>query len=498
MSIKGFGIAKIQSLGKSILLPIGLLSTLGILIALNSILNNSTLGGIVWAIFGNMPVIFAISVSLGLSKNEGVAGLSGFLVYFISAKVSGDITGATEILANGGELARRFTTILGQSTLSTGIFGGIFSGIVGSIAYHYGHKTKFISILAFYEGKRFVPILASFCGVLWGYVIAMVWPLIQTGISSLTVVSELSSPISVFLFGIGERLLLPLGLHHIILPVFFYEIGEYTAKTGELIRGDYNIFIAMLQDQVLSFNSPNLGEYTNAGKYHAGFFAPKMFGLGGAALAFYQAAKPENKKYALGIYGSAAFTAFLTGITEPLEFTFLFAAPLLYGIHAFFMGISFVIAYFLGIHLVGDGLISFVSFGIIPGLSGFETGWYKIPFVGIGFFVLYYITFKTLIARFTWVIPGREDTVIDIAETSFSNQAQQIIEALGGLQNIKVSDACITRLRMEVVEMGKVDQEQLKKLGAKGVFPIGDTYIQAIFGTQSQYIAEEIRNMMQS
>ncbi|MGL4677260.1 MAG: PTS transporter subunit EIIC [Brevinema sp.] len=496
MSIKDLGMAKIQSLGKSILLPIGLLSTLGILIAINSILKIPTLGGIVWAIFGNIPVIFAISVAFGLSKNEGVAGLSGFLIYFISAKVSGDITGATEILAHGGELARRFTTVLGQTTLSTGVFGGIFSGIIGSIAYHYGHKTKFISILAFYEGNRFVPILACFFGVLWGYIIAIIWPLIQTGISSLTVISELSAPISVFLFGVGERLLLPLGLHHIVLPVFFYEIGEYTAKSGDLIRGDYNIYIAMLQDQVFNFTSPNVGEYADAGKYHAGFFAPKMFGLAGATLAFYQAAKPENKKYALGIYGSAAFTAFLTGITEPLEFTFLFTAPLLYGIHALFLGLSFVIAYFLGIHLVGDGVVSFISFGIIPGLSGFETGWYKIPFVGAGFFILYYITFKTLLSRFSWVVPGREDTIANISDDSFHQQAQKIIQAIGGIQNIKVADACITRLRLEVTDMNKVNQEELKKLGAKGVIPLGETYLQAIFGVNSQFIAEEIRNIM--
>lgn len=502
MITKDIIFARLQSLGKSILLPIGLLGILGISIAINNFIQNPTFGGIIWTIFGNMPVIFAISVALGMANNEGVAALAGFLVYFISLKVSGDLTNANEVLASGGELARRFTTVLGFPTLSTGAFGGILSGLIGSIVYKYGHKTKFISIFAFYSGNRFVPILACIVGVIWGWVLALAWPIVQTYIGYLSSLSEMAAPISVFLFGISERMLLPLGLHHIILPVFLYEIGEYTSLSGEIIKGDFNIFVAMLKDQVYNFTSNIPGEYADAGKYCAGFFAPKIFGLCGAALAFYKASKPENKKMALGIYGSAAFTAFLTGVTEPLEFTFLFVAPLLYLIHAFFMGLSFVLSYFLDIHIIGDGLVGFITFGVIPGLNGFETGWYKIIILGIIFFILYFITFTFLIKKFNWNIPGREEKNSSIDDknniSSGDNITNQIVLALGGIENINVSDACITRLRMEVKDMNKVDTEQLKVLGAKGVMPMGNTYIQAIFGTKSQFIAAEIRELMKN
>lgn len=494
---------KIQQLGKSLLIPIGLLSVLGICVVLNEAIKSDNYVNTVWTIFHNLPIIFAICVGYGMSDDEGGGALASFLIYFVSAKVSGLVTGAEAILIANGPEARSFAYVLGIATLSTGSFGGILSGILGAITFKQANNTKFIPAFSFYSGARFVPILACIYGAIWGLILPFIWIPIAKLLLSLSFIANVNPIFSVFFFGTTERLLIPFGLHRILNPVFWYEIGNYTNSLGEIVRGDYNIFIAMLNDGIKSFSN---SEYQNAAKFIAGSQAIKMFGLPGAAFTFYKSVKPENRKLALGIYGSAALTSFLTGITEPIEFTFLFIAPLLYIVHSIFTGISFILSYLLGIRMIADGLVTYIGFGVIPGLKGFQTGYLIFIPYGIAWFFIYYFTFKFLVSRHNWQLPGMETLKKGFKDLSFmSNQnknsnelATKIIEALGSLENISTVGACATRLRVEVFDNTKVDDDKLKELGATNVLHMGEKYIQAIFGGNSQFIANDIKSIIKN
>lgn len=489
-----------QRLGKSLLLPIGLLSVLGVCVVLNELIKSDAYVNVVWTIFHNLPVIFAMCIGYGMSDDEGGGALAGFLIYFVGARVSGMVTGAEAMIAAGGAEARSFAIILGVPSLSTGSFGGILAGLIGAFTFRQANNVKFIPAFSFYAGARFVPILACIYGAVWGLILPIVWVPISKGLLSLSFVAGLNPLFSVFFFGSVERLLIPFGLHRILNPVFWYEMGTYTNAAGDIIRGDFNIFIAMLNDGIKNFTTP---EYSNASKFIAGSQAIKMFGLPGGALALYHCAKPESKKMALGIYGSAALTSFLTGITEPIEFTFLFIAPLLYFVHALLTGLSFIISYLLGIHMIADGLVTYIGFGVIPGLKGFDTGYLILIPYGIACFFVYYFIFKFLVSKYDWALPGREKleqgfkgTQVGNASVTNRDLSLKIIGALGGQDNISSVGACATRLRVEVIEATKVHLEELKALGAQNVLSMGDSYIQAIFGGNSQFIANDINTYL--
>ncbi|SEG02338.1 PTS system D-glucose-specific IIA component, Glc family /PTS system D-glucose-specific IIB component, Glc family /PTS system D-glucose-specific IIC component, Glc family [Caloramator fervidus] len=502
MSKKAF--STLQKVGKALMLPVALLPAAGILLALGNmfqqqaflekapIFNSPSIqaiakvmeqsGGI---IFSNLPLLFAVGVAVGLSGGEGVAGLSAIVGFLIMNVTMGIVGGVTP--AHVGK-SPAYANVLGIPTLQTGVFGGIIVGLIAYALYEKYYTIELPPFLGFFAGKRFVPIITAATSIVLGLIMVVIWPPIQNGLNAFSSsMIDTNKTLAAFIFGVIERALIPFGLHHIFYNPFWYQFGEYVSKSGEIIRGDQAIFFAQLKDGV---------KFT-AGTFMTGKFPFMMFGLPAAALAMYHEAKPEKRKIVAGIFASAALTSFLTGITEPIEFTFLFVAPFLYAIHCIFAGLSFMIMHILNVKIgmtFSGGVIDFILFGVIPN----RTAWWLVIPVGLVFAVIYYFGFRFAIRTFDIKTPGREDdeteAVSEAAATSTSSLAQDVLEALGGKENIKYIDACITRLRVNVVDTSKVNKERLKQLGAAGVVEVGDG-IQAIFGTKSDIIKSEIKKI---
>ncbi|GFR36369.1 glucose-specific PTS transporter subunit IIBC [Thermobrachium celere] len=498
---KAFGI--LQKVGKALMLPVALLPAAGILLALGNMFQNPAFlekapafgsasvqaiarvmeqsGGI---IFGNLPLIFAVGVAVGLAGGEGVAGLAAIVGFLIMNVTMGIVAGVTP--AHIGKNPA-YANVLGIPTLQTGVFGGIIVGLVAYALYEKYYTIELPPFLGFFAGKRFVPIITAATSIVLGLVMVVVWPPIQHGLNAFSSsMIDANKTLAAFIFGVIERALIPFGLHHIFYNPFWYQFGEYTTKAGEIVRGDQTIFFAQLKDGV---------KFT-AGTFMTGKFPFMMFGLPAAALAMYHEARPEKKKVVAGIMASAALTSFLTGITEPIEFTFLFVAPALYAVHCVFAGLSFMLMHILNVKIgmtFSGGIIDFILFGVIPN----RTAWWLVIPVGLVFSVIYYFGFRFAIRTFNIKTPGREDDEAEAtAEAAAINStlAANILEALGGKENIKYLDACITRLRVNVADIKKVDKERLKQLGAAGVLEVGDS-IQAIFGPKSDIIKSEIKKI---
>ena len=360
-------------------------------------------------------------------------------------------------------------------------------GLIASAMYNRFYKIELPPYLGFFAGKRFVPIVTAAIGVLLGILMTFIWPPIQQGLFYFSrSMIDANPTIASFLFGVIERALIPFGLHHIWYNPFWYQFGEYVNKAGQLIMGDQNIFFAQLKD----------GVPFTAGTFMTGKFPFMMFGLPAAALAIYQEAKPENKKAVAGIMGSAALTSFLTGITEPLEFAFLFVAPVLFGVHALMAGLSFMIMQILNVKIgmtFSGGIIDFILFGIIPN----RTPWYLVIVVGAVYALVYYSLFRVLIRKFNLKTPGREDDNEKLSTTnpSEASLASGVLKSLGGKENIENLDACITRLRVIVKDVSKVNKDELKALGAAGVMEVGNN-IQAIFGPKSDILKGQIKDII--
>ena len=365
--------------------------------------------------------------------------------------------------------SKGFANVLGIPTLQTGVFGGIIIGALAAWCYNKFYNISLPSYLGFFAGKRFVPIMMATTSFILAFPMAWIWPFIQNGLNAFsTGLLDSNTGLAVFLFGFIKRLLIPFGLHHIFHAPFWFEFGSWKNAAGEIIRGDQRIFIEQIRE----------GVHLTSGKFMQGEFPVMMFGLPAAALAIYQTAKPENKKVVGGLMLSAALTSFLTGITEPLEFSFLFVAPLLFFIHAVLDGLSFLTLYLLNLHLgytFSGGFIDFVLLGILPN----KTPWWLVIPVGLVYAVIYYVVFRFLIVKFNFKTPGREDKQASVANTSASKLPFDVLDAMGGKENIKHLDACITRLRVEVNDKSKVDVEGLKALGASGVLEVGNN-MQAI------------------
>ncbi|MFC7371292.1 glucose-specific PTS transporter subunit IIBC [Fictibacillus iocasae] len=498
-----FGV--LQRVGKALMLPVAILPAAGLLLAFGNAFKNPALleklpalnaewfqlvatvmeksGDIV---FANLSLLFAVGVAVGLAGGEGVAGLAAIIGYLIMNVTMSVIEGVKpeEIGADPS-----FANVLGIPTLQTGVFGGIIVGILASYLYKKYYNIELPSYLGFFAGKRFVPIITAVSALGLGIVMTFVWPFAQAGLNAFsTSMIDANPTLAAFIFGVIERSLIPFGLHHIFYSPFWFEFGSYTNQAGEVIRGDQKIFFAQLKDNV---------ELT-AGTFMTGKFPFMMFGLPAAALAMYHEARPEQKKIVAGILGSAALTSFLTGITEPIEFTFLFVAPVLFGIHAIFAGLSFMIMQILNVKIgmtFSGGIIDYLLFGVLPN----RTDWWLVIPVGLALSVIYYFGFRFAIRKWNLKTPGRE-IVDDEVETNVgpSNKdslAANILEALGGQPNISNLDACITRLRVSVNDAKEVDKNRLKKLGASGVLEMGNN-IQAIFGTRSDTIKSEIQDIM--
>ncbi len=438
-------------------------------------------GGI---IFSNLALLFAAGVAIGLA-GDGAAALAAIVGYLVMNQVMGSWLGLT---ADDIGTEPSFASVLGIPTLQTGVFGGIIIGLIAAFCYNKYHDIKMPSYLGFFAGKRFVPIVTAAFSFVVGLILLVVWPPVQNALNSASMwLIEEGTYLAVFMFGFIKRLLIPFGLHHIYHAPFWYEFGSYTTAAGEVVRGDMTIFFAQLRD----------GVELTAGHFMAGEFPVMLFGLPAAALAMYHVAKPEKKKLVAGIFAGGALTSALTGITEPLEFTFLFLSPVLFLIHAVLDGLSFVILTWLDIHIgytFSGGFIDFFLFGILPG----KEPWWLVILVGLVFAVLYYFIFRFFIVKFDLKTPGREDTEENGNEEKVSvgdDLPYNILEAMGGKENIAHLDACITRLRVQVNDIHNVDKEELKKLGAAGVLEVGNN-IQAIFGPKSDTLKSQIQDIM--
>ncbi|KGX88125.1 glucose-specific PTS transporter subunit IIBC [Pontibacillus litoralis] len=495
-----FGI--LQKVGKALMLPVALLPAAGILLALGTTFQEETFLNRVPAfqadwiqliaqvmaesgdiVFANLALLFAVGVAIGLSKGDGVAGLAAIIGYLIMNVTMGVLANVTPEMAAESPA---YAEVLGIPTLQTGVFGGIIVGILASVLYNKFFNIELPQYLGFFAGKRFVPIITAFSALFLGIAMIWVWPPVQYALNEFShFMLDRNLALAAFIFGVIERALIPFGLHHIFYSPFWFEFGSYTNAAGEIIRGDQQIFFAQLKD----------GVELTAGTFMTGKYPFMMFGLPAAALAIYHTASPERKKVVAGIMGSAALTSFLTGITEPIEFSFLFVAPLLFAIHTVFAGLSFMVMHILNVKIgmtFSGGLIDFLLFGVLQN----RTAWWLVILVGIGFAFLYYFGFRWAILKFDLATPGREKDAVDDSETTDAgDRPYEILEALGGEKNITYLDACITRLRVSVEDKEKVDKERLKKQGASGVMEVGNN-IQAIYGPSSDAIRGQIQDII--
>ncbi|MCM3118325.1 glucose-specific PTS transporter subunit IIBC [Neobacillus sp. MER 74] len=500
-----FGV--LQKVGKALMLPVAILPAAGILLAIGNALQNPTLidiapfldnSGIAMVarimeqagsvIFGNLSLLFAVGVAIGLAGGEGVAGLAAIVGFLIMNATMGTALGIdADALAKHPQ---SYASVLGIPTLQTGVFGGIIVGLIAAYMYNKFFEIELPSYLGFFAGKRFVPIVTAASTVLLGLLMILIWPPIQSGLNAFsTNMVDANKTIAAFIFGVIERSLIPFGLHHIFYAPFWYEFGSYTNAAGDLVRGDQRIFMEQIKDGVQNLT---------AGTFTTGKYPFMMFGLPAAALAIYHEARPEKKVFVGGLMASAALTSFLTGITEPIEFSFLFVAPVLFGIHAIFAGLSFMTMHLLNVKIgmtFSGGLIDYILFGLINPQT---NAWIVIP-VGLVFAVIYYFGFRFAIRKFDLKTPGRElEEEEDQAATGKSGSgdlAANILDAMGGKDNIAHLDACITRLRVSVNDIKNVDKAELKKLGAAGVLEVGNN-IQAIFGPRSETIKGQMKDIM--
>lgn len=500
MRKKLFG--QLQRIGKALMLPVAILPAAGLLLAIGTAIQGEALqhylpfiqnGGVQNVaklmtaagsiIFENLPMIFALGVAIGLAGGDGVAAIAAFVGYIIMNKTMGDFLQVTP--KNVTDPASGYASILGIPTLQTGVFGGIIIGALAAWCYNKFYNINLPSYLGFFAGKRFVPIMMATTSFILAFPMALIWPTIQSGLNAFsTGLLDSNTGVAVFLFGFIKRLLIPFGLHHIFHAPFWFEFGSWKNAAGEIIHGDQRIFIEQIRE----------GAHLTAGKFMQGEFPVMMFGLPAAALAIYHTAKPENKKVVAGLMGSAALTSFLTGITEPLEFSFLFVAPLLFFIHAVLDGLSFLTLYLLDVHLgytFSGGFIDYVLLGVLPN----KTQWWLVIPVGLVYAVIYYFVFRFLIVKLKYKTPGREDKQSQAVTASATELPYAVLEAMGGKANIKHLDACITRLRVEVNDKSKVDVPGLKDLGASGVLEVGNN-MQAIFGPKSDQIKHEMQQII--
>ncbi|MEI8656902.1 PTS glucose transporter subunit IIBC [Vibrio sp. Hal054] len=462
--------ANLQKVGKSLMLPVSVLPVAGILLGVGAA-NFSWIPEVVshlmeqagGSVFGQMALLFAVGVSLGFTNNDGVSGLSAIVGYGImiaTLNVMGDAMGVGHI--------------------ETGVLGGILAGGVAAWAFNRFYKIQLPEYLGFFAGKRAVPIITGFLSIGLGVILSIIWPPIGSVIASFSDWAANQNPVTAFgIYGIVERSLIPFGLHHIWNVPFFYEAGICTNGSGEIAHGIMTCFLTA--DDASRAAGNGFGQL-------AGGYLFKMFGLPAAAIAIAHSAKPENRAKVMGIMASAALTSFLTGITEPIEFSFLFIAPVLYVIHAVLAGVAYMLTNSLGVvhgHTFSNGFIDFVV------QSPRAENMLLLVGLGIAYAVLYYVVFTFVIRAMDIKTPGREDESEAATATTGTEMAGELVAAFGGKENITNLDACITRLRVSVADTEIVDQDKLKKLGAAGVVVVSGG-VQAIFGTKSDNLKTDM------
>ena len=521
MKDKFFGI--LQRVGRSFMLPIAILPIAGLMLGVGgSFTNVATLesyglmgimgpGTPVYAllsvlsatgsvIFDNLPIIFAIGVAIGMAKAEKeVAALSSviaFLVMHTAISKLIDINNASSFLLEGS-----IANVVGIQSLQMGVFGGIIVGLGVAALHNRFYKIELHQVLSFFGGTRFVPIISAVVYLFVGILMYFVWPYVQRGIYTVGDLVLKSNYAGTWIYGFMERALIPFGLHHVFyLPFWQTAVGGTQLVDGVLIEGAQNIFFAELA-------SHNVTKFSvEATRFMTGKFPFMMFGLPGAALAMYVTAKNDKKKVTAGLLISAALTSFLTGITEPIEFTFLFVAPFLYIIHCVFAGLSYMLMHILdvGVGLTfSGGLIDFILFGVLQGNA--KTNWIRIVFVGLAYFAVYFGLFYFLIKKFNLKTPGREDdneetklySRKDYNEKNSSDKSADILKALGGKKNIKDLDCCATRLRITVDNSANIDKDLLKATGALGVVIKGNG-VQVIYGPKVTVIKSKLEDYIRA
>jgi len=463
--------ANLQKVGKALMLPVSVLPVAGILLGVGAA-NFSWLPDVVshlmaqagGSVFGQMPLLFAVGVALGFTHNDGVSGLAAIVGY-------GIMTATLSVMAG----------ILGVESIDTGVLGGILAGSVAAWSFNRFYTIKLPDYLGFFAGKRFVPIVTGFLAIVLGVVLAFIWQPIGSGIDTFSDWAAYQSPVTAFgIYGVVERALIPFGLHHIWNVPFFYEAGSCVNASGEHVNGIMTCFLTA--DDASRAAGNGFGQL-------AGGYLFKMFGLPAAAIAIAHSAKPENRAKVMGIMVSAALTSFLTGITEPIEFSFLFVAPLLYAIHAVLAGVAYMLTNGLGIvhgHTFSNGFIDFVI------QSPHAEKMMLLVGLGLAYAVLYYVVFRIVIKAMDLKTPGREDESDEEEIVVSENEmAGALVAAFGGKDNITGLDACITRLRVAVADQDAVDQAKLKQLGAAGVVVVSGG-VQAIFGTKSDNLKTDM------
>ena len=529
MKDKIFGV--LQRVGRSFMLPIALLPVAGLLLGIGSSFTNETMlaayglnnvihpGTLIYtildvmsqtgnAVFSNLALLFAMGVAIGMARKEKeVAALSGAVAYIImNTAIQAMINAAGGVEAMP---ANSTTTMLGITTLQMGVFGGIVVGLGVAALHNKFYKIELPQVLAFFGGTRFVPIISSIVYLVVGIAMFYIWPVVQSGIAALGALVLASGYAGTFIYGLLERALIPFGLHHVFyMPFWQTAVGGTAIIDGVTVTGAQNIFFAELASKSTTVFS------VSATRFMAGKFPFMMFGLPGAALAMYQCAKPEKKKAAGGLLLSAALTAFLTGITEPLEFTFIFVALPMYAVHCVLAGLSFMLMHILNVGVgmtFSGGLIDLVLFGVMQGNA--KTHWVWVVVVGAVYFVLYYIIFRFMISKFDYKTPGRDDAeevkLHTRADVNARNAASGsvpagndpvsalIVEGLGGAANLTDVDCCATRLRCTVNDAALVKQDVLKASGASGVICKGNG-VQVVYGPKVAVIKAKLEDYLES
>ena len=530
MKDKIFGV--LQRVGRSFMLPIALLPVAGLLLGIGSSFTNETMlaayglnsvihpGTLIYtildvmsqtgsAVFNNLALLFAMGVAIGMARKEKeVAALSGAVAYIImNTAIQAMINAAGGVEAMP---ANSTTTMLGITTLQMGVFGGIVVGLGVAALHNKFYKIELPQVLAFFGGTRFVPIISSIVYLVVGIAMFYIWPVVQSGIAALGALVLASGYAGTFIYGLLERALIPFGLHHVFyMPFWQTAVGGTAIIDGVTVTGAQNIFFAELASKSTTVFS------VSATRFMAGKFPFMMFGLPGAALAMYQCAKPEKKKVAGGLLLSAALTAFLTGITEPLEFTFIFVALPMYAVHCVLAGLSFMLMHILNVGVgmtFSGGLIDLVLFGVMQGNA--KTHWMWVVVVGAVYFVLYYIIFRFMISKFDYKTPGRDDaeevklyTRADVNTRSAASGSTApagddpvsalIVEGLGGAANLSDVDCCATRLRCTVKDAALVRQDVLKASGASGVICKGNG-VQVVYGPKVAVIKAKLEDYLEN
>lgn len=490
MSIGNKLFSTIQLIGKSIMLPVAVMPLAGLLLGIGSA-NLSFLPDFVsnvmqragMGVFSIIPLLFAIGVAIGFSRNDGVSAMAAAVGYTIMTKTMEYASPVTvHFYTDLKPGTPEFEQLVGKIS-DTGVLGGIICGIVSGLLFKRFYTIKLPDYLGFFAGKRFVPIITGFSCIFIGILLSLIWPPIGSLIQSFSDWTVHGNPVVAFgIFGFFERLLIPFGLQHIWVIPFQMQIGEFVNSTGQIIHGEIPRYMA---------GDPTAGNL-------AGGYMFKMYGLPAAALAIWHTAKPENKARIGGLMISAALTSFLTGITEPIEFAFVFVAPFLYLIHAILAASAFVVCILLGMkHGISfsNGLIDFIL------LSANSHRFWLFPVIGIIYGLIYYGIFRFAIVKFDLKTPGRDDSPTDNVSTNISipqdAMISELVRLFGGATNIRSLEACITRLRVTVANEAEVDKDGLKKLGAQGVISRGN-YIQAVFGTQSENLRTQMDEYMQN